>query len=141
MMAVSVTRQGNTMPLVNTFVDQLDDAFNYARSALGICLPDNEPDKKMGETSQPSLHVVEGAVIVNGVALPQVVVDQLRQLGIALSWYSEGELEDAVEACAFDCQLIDDDDGVDFEDKLHYSEHKREEDDGEIEKEPVRKTM
>src|SRR5690606_22696524 len=71
------------------------------------------------------MHPYTGAAVVNGVELPQRVAEEIRRLGIALSWYSAGELEDAVEACAFDGQLIDDPFGDDFRDKLTLTHQER----------------
>ena len=62
--------------------------------------------------------IFDGEVVINNVALPRQVIEELRRLGIALSWYNAGELRDAVEACAADGHLIDDPDGVHFRDKL-----------------------
>lgn len=59
-----------------------------------------------------TLQAMPGAVVVNGVTLPQNVINQLQQLGLPLSWYNNGELEDAVIACAFDGNLIDEDDDI-----------------------------
>lgn len=56
--------------------------------------------------------------VVNGVELPENVITELRQLGIALSWYSASELQDAIIACAYDSRLIDDEHGVDLKDKI-----------------------
>ena len=66
--------------------------------------------------------MIPGAAVINGVVLPQRVLEELRRLGTALSWYSAGELEDAVEACAVDGQLIDDPMGMNFRDRLSLSE-------------------
>lgn len=66
-----------------------------------------------------------GAIIVNGVEIPRNVAEQLRRLGLPLSWYNQGELEDAVEACAYDCTLVDDAAGTDFRDMLHLSDDER----------------
>lgn len=77
-------------------------------------------DKAYGKTHEESdsyLNFSNG-VVINGVALPDRVVAELKRLGITLSWYSAGELENAVQACAFDAQLIDDPNGDDFLDKL-----------------------
>jgi hypothetical protein len=62
--------------------------------------------------------IMDGDAMINGVALPQRVIEELRRQGIPLSWYTPGELEDALEACSFDSQLIDDVNGVNFHDKL-----------------------
>lgn len=60
----------------------------------------------------------DGSITVNGVRLPMRVAQELRMLGMTLAWYSAGELEDAVEACSIDSQLIDDPGGGDFRDRL-----------------------
>ena len=62
--------------------------------------------------------MMNNATVVNGIVLPDRVAAELRRLGIALSWYTSGELEDAVAACSIDGQLIDDIDGINFHDKL-----------------------
>lgn len=69
--------------------------------------------------------ICEGDHIVNGVALPENVINELRRLGIAISWYTSKQLEDAVRACHFDGQLVDDPDGVTFHDMitLTHDEH------------------
>lgn len=60
-----------------------------------------------------------GEVIVNGVNVPLHVIEQLRQAGIsAVSWLTQGELQDAVQATKYDGRLIDDDKGMSFRDKL-----------------------
>lgn len=84
----------------------------------------------------PPIH--EGTAVINGVELPERVIEELRRLGIALSWYSHGELEAAVNACAYDGQLIDDPDGVDFMDELELTPHEEKEENGEIEAFPAR---
>ena len=58
------------------------------------------------------------STIINGVQLPERVIQELRRLGMALSWLTPGELEDAVIACNYDGVLIDDPDGDNFRDKL-----------------------
>lgn len=83
---------------------------------------DKPPDSIFPRWNDHHPKVAEGSEIIKGVALPQNVIDQLRMLGISLDWYTPGELEDAVEACAFDSILIDDDEGVDFHDMLHRTE-------------------
>lgn len=70
----------------------------------------------------------EGETVINGVALSHQVIEELRQLGIALSWYSSGELQDAVAAVHHDGQLIDDPNGMHFRDKLHHSEEEKDAD-------------
>lgn len=63
---------------------------------------------------------------IKGVELPARVIEQLRLLGMPLSWYNAGELEDAVEACSFDGVLIDDPSGVNFRDKLRLCDDEKE---------------
>jgi hypothetical protein len=92
------------------------------------------------EERGPPLRADHGAMI-NGVYLPQNVVDQLRQLGISLSWYTQAELEDAVEACAFDGTLIDDHDGIHFRDKLELTEKAAEDEFGERHDSPYRMSV
>ena len=58
------------------------------------------------------------AETVNGVELPRNVVLELNKLGMSLSWYTKDQLERSVRACAVDCKLIDDPQGVNFDDKL-----------------------
>lgn len=55
---------------------------------------------------------------INGVQLPDSVIEELRKLGVPLYWYSRSELEDAVQACAYDRHLVDDEHGITFRDKL-----------------------
>jgi hypothetical protein len=62
--------------------------------------------------------IFDGEIIINGVTLSQRVIEELRHLGIPLSWYNNGELLDAVNACHIDGQLIDDDRGINFRDML-----------------------
>lgn len=60
-----------------------------------------------------------GDVVVNGVNLPLQVIEQLRQAGIsAISWLTSSELQDAIYACKFDGQLIDDPGGISLRDKM-----------------------
>lgn len=70
--------------------------------------------------------IKSGTVVINGVELPELVVMQLKMLGVPLANYNGSELKDAVNACAVDCTLIDDDDGLDFRDKLTLNDDERE---------------
>ncbi len=65
-------------------------------------------------------------ITVGAVALPRLVAEQLRRLGVPLAAYSHGELQDAVEGCAVDCNLLDDDEGVNFTDRLRLTPFERE---------------
>lgn len=93
------------------------------------------PIHALGTLRPPTLlpencHAVsEGETVINGVALPQQVIEELRKLGIALSWYNAGELRDAIEATHFDSQLVDDHNGVNFRDRLRHTEEEKEADD------------
>jgi hypothetical protein len=93
---------------------------DYPINALGTLKP---PLMLHDETE-----IMEGETVINGVALPQQVIEELRKLGIALSWYNAGELRDAIEATHFDGQLVDDHHGVNFRDKLHHTEEEKETD-------------
>ncbi len=79
------------------------------------------------EGGAPCAKSVHNEVTINGVALPQRVVEELRRLGRPLSWYTHHELEDAVLACAVDGQLIDDPNGTDFQDMLTLTEDEKHE--------------
>ena len=81
----------------------------------------------------------DDGIIINGVVVPKLVADQLRQLGVSLSWYSKGQLEAAINGCSVDCNLIDDPDGANFFDDLKLDEHEREENEGEIDIDPYRR--
>ena len=94
---------------------------DYPISALGTLQP---PYLCAGD--EP--YISEGEAVINGVALSQQVIDELKKLGIALSWYNAGELQDAVNATRYDGQLVDDHNGVNFRDKLHHTEEEKEAD-------------
>lgn len=68
-----------------------------------------------------------GGTIVNGVELPRHVVTELEKLGLDLSWYNSGELQQAVMACAVDGVLIDDPNGTSFSDKLELTDEEKSE--------------
>lgn len=67
----------------------------------------------------------DNQVIINGVPLPDNVVEELRILGLPLFSYNRGELEDAVIACHYDSKLIDDKAGENFRDKLTLTNEER----------------
>lgn len=69
----------------------------------------------------------QGSVRINGVDIPAKVVQQLREQGISLEHYNEGELRDAILACAHDSRLIDDHNGAHFRDKLVKDAHEEHE--------------
>ncbi len=95
--------------------------YDYPANELGSLKPH-------GQSSAEHPQIIEGETVVNGVALPMQVIEELRKLGIALSWYNAGELRDAVEATHYDSQLIDDHNGVHFRDMLHHTEDEKEAD-------------
>lgn len=90
------------------------DCPEWRLGALPSFVPPGKPNPF--ELCQP-MH--EGEVEINGVPLPHAVIIELRKLGIPLSYYTHGQLQEAVEACAVDCNLIDDPNGGNFQDKLH----------------------
>ena len=71
------------------------------------------PQLEMGRVYMSNL-----AETVNGVELPRNVVLELQKLGLSLSWYTKDQLERSVLACAVDNKLVDDPQGVNFDDKL-----------------------
>lgn len=62
--------------------------------------------------------LVAGSVIINGITLSESVAEQLRELGLPLKWYMQGELRDVREA-DWDCHLIKNPDGIFLHDKIH----------------------
>jgi len=64
-------------------------------------------------------HEDAGATMrIKGVDIPASVLRQLRELGIPIEHFTRGELQDAVLACAIDGDLVDDEHGTSFKDKL-----------------------
>lgn len=130
--------------LIESFFERIDSAFDGILAALvpnrhyadeeDIRSQQAPPDTPSTETAQ----LDNGDIVINGVVLPRVVADQLRRLGLSLSWYSKGELEAAINGCAVDCNLIDDPDGVGFFDDLVLDEREKEETEGEIDYDPYR---
>jgi len=72
-------------------------------------------------------------IVVSGVELSPLVAEQLARLGLSLNAYTKWQLEAAQRACAFDCNLIDDPNGLDFEDQLELTdaEKNKNRDDGD----------
>jgi hypothetical protein len=64
---------------------------------------------------------------VNGIVLPQNVINQLRLLGLPIEAYTAGELQDAVLACSADATLVDDHEGIGLRDKLRLDGSEKEE--------------
>ena len=79
--------------------------------------------------------------VVNGVVLPQRVYEELQRLGHALFSYTSGQLEDAIQACHFDGQLVDDPDGITFHDMLTLTHEEEKASKGLGTGEPHRKNM
>lgn len=71
------------------------------------------------ERKEPKIN--DDYIVIKDVLLPREVAEELRRLGISLNWYSASELADAVIACSYDGQLIDDPEGVSFRDQLQLS--------------------
>lgn len=115
------------MTLLQNAYQRLSDTLDEARTVCAFVLHGaGPPHAKPYAFDAYSFH--NSDIIVNGVTLPQRVVDELRRLGISLSWYSASELEDAIAACAIDGELIDDDEGINFRDMLHRTDREKEED-------------
>lgn len=70
--------------------------------------------------------ISNGTVIINGVELPPGVIDQLRALGLPLTFYPTFQLQEAVLAYEFDGVIVEDEEGLTFEDKLHLTAEERE---------------
>ena len=81
--------------------------------------------------------------VINGVSLPDNVIEELRLLGIPLASYNPGELKAAILACAYDSELVDDPHGLHFFDKLsltHREILEREREEAEAERHRKTKT-
>lgn len=91
------------------------------------------------ENASEHLQVGETDLEINGVPIPAAVAEELRQLGIPLSWYNQGELMDAVLAYLVDAHVIDDHDGVSFRDKLRYDHMEKAHDEAVQQEENVSK--
>lgn len=61
------------------------------------------------------------AQTVNEVDLPAHVVKELTMLGQALEWYTQHQLQTAVNVSAVDMKVVDDPHGVDIYDKMDLS--------------------
>lgn len=61
-----------------------------------------------------------------GVRLPDNVMRELVRLGGLLETYTIGQLQKAVNACAMDGKLVDDEHGVNFDDKLELTKEEQE---------------
>lgn len=62
---------------------------------------------------------------INNVVVPDYVLEELRKTGIPANWYNSGELWDAILACGYDRNLIDDEEGETFQDRLHFTEQEK----------------
>lgn len=98
---------------------------NCSEGLLGNLSPLAFHDAGCHQPSNKKTEIDNSSVVINGVEIPRQVADQLRQLGMALSWYSAGELEDAVQACQYDSTLIEDHDGDNFRDRLHLTDDEK----------------
>jgi hypothetical protein len=83
-------------------------------------LPDTLPQPEL-PSPNPEIGISGGTVVINGVVLPELVMHQLKRLGLPLHWYNHGELMEAVDACRVDCSLVDDDEGQNFHDRIQLS--------------------
>lgn len=97
-----------------------------------------EPNDKAAWLAEKNCRPPDDAGIVNGVRLPQHVVEELRLLGLPLTVYTRGELDAIIAACAFDAHLIDDPNGVNLWDKMTLTKREAMEDKGETDLDPWR---
>jgi len=88
--------------------------------------------------SAPSTHE---PVIINGIALPQTVIDQLRQHGFNPEWCTRCELQAAEQEVLVDGTVFHDPDGNNFFDDLELTEEEIEEENGEIDPPPYRTNL
>ncbi|MBY0407808.1 MAG: hypothetical protein K2Q01_08950, partial [Rickettsiales bacterium] len=67
-------------------------------------------------------YMQDGSVRVGNIELPALVAKQLRDLGHPIETYSPGQLKEVLDACHFDCNLIDDDRAVvhNLSDRMDY---------------------
>lgn len=93
------------MGIVQDFVDGIS---TFVRELN----PFSSPTEKMDQ---------DGGVTVNGVELPRDLVLQLQQLGVPLTSYTKGQLEEALQAYAMDGRLVEDHGATNFQDSLHLS--------------------
>lgn len=102
----------------NLAVDMIHDPVEIPISLLGRIDPEEAAKKN-------EKRILREEETINGVILPQHVLEELKRLGIAASWYSAAELQEAIRACHYDRQLIDDPAGVHYRDQLHLSNHEK----------------
>ena len=74
---------------------------------------------------RPYPRIMSGDAMVDGVELSEQVLEELRRLGMPLWSYNRGELIDAKNACHFDGQLVDDENGLNFRDKLTLTDREK----------------
>lgn len=103
---------GRLLDGIDTVLDTLASPF----------LPKKQED---GDSASHPESPSTSSIVVNGVVIPKLVADQLQKLGVSLSFYSEHELNAAIQACAIDCTLIDDNNATDFYDALELDEQER----------------
>jgi hypothetical protein len=109
--------------MLSDLTHSIDQMMEAVTNTLLDDVPVNRPSHR--STDGNTHFMDDGSAIVNGVAVPAMVVQQLRQLGMSLDSFNAGELEAAVRACATDCTLIDDRHGVNFIDQLEHDSRER----------------
>ena len=92
---------------------------------------DEDAPYEKQEASTPPQQAAS-TVVINGIAMPQRVVDQLRQHGFNPEWCTRYELAAAEQEALVDGTVFHDADGVDFYDDLELTEEEIEEDDDKI---------
>jgi len=110
--------------MLEDLFNQFEKAFDAVVSAGSGYLPGewgaraaDPPGNRDGVTLD------NGRVLVNGVELPSLVIEQVRRAGFNPSWCNPSELEAAKRAAAVDCQVFDQPDGNDFYDGLELDAH------------------
>lgn len=97
-----------------------------------------QPEENTAWLAERNIPPPEDSGMVNGVQLPQYVLEELRLLAFPLSVYTQGELQAILAACAGDAHLIDDPNGVNLWDKMTLTWREEMEDKGKIDMDPWR---
>jgi|GEM_PF-3257906 len=131
------------MALLEGLFGRIDSAIDGVISTFTGRPADDEADPgrypQAASDEMDSSRTNDGSIVVNGVPIPKLVADQLRQLGLSLSWYSKGQLEAAINGCSVDCNLVDDPEGINFFDDLRFDDRERAEAEGEVDIDPNRR--
>ena len=102
---------------MSSFVDSISGLIDGAFDALSAPIKFIAGEEAFGAKANVEQNG-DSSVTVNGVVVPKLVAEQLKNAGIAIAFLSAGQLEAAIQACAVDCKLIDDPNGTNFFDDL-----------------------